>query len=160
MKTIYLLRHAKSSWSDPSLDDFDRPLNNRGNRNAPFMANLFKEKNLPLECFVSSPALRAKVTAEVFAQTLGFQNLQLDKRIYEASESELVTILEELLEIHNTVMLAGHNPTLTDVTNYLCSEVIANVPTSAFVGISVPSATLSKHCGKLLMFEYPKKYLD
>ena len=84
MKTLYLCRHAKSSWADPGMDDFDRPLNERGQRNAPFMAGLFKERGEPVDLIVSSPANRALTTAKAFASALHLpaDRFKQDRNIY------------------------------------------------------------------------------
>ena len=87
MKKLYIIRHAKSSWKDFSLADYDRPLNKRGFFNAPFMGNILKEKRVMPDLILSSPALRAKTTAEIIAKSIHYvDKIVFDKKIYEASE--------------------------------------------------------------------------
>ena len=110
MKTLILLRHAKSSWKDLSLRDFDRPLNKRGKRDAPFMAQKFKEKGYQPELILASPALRTKLTAEAFKQALGTTwagSLKYESRIYEGHDHTLLELIkrqpdEVQAEIHLT----------------------------------------------------------
>ncbi|HTH51362.1 MAG TPA: histidine phosphatase family protein, partial [Pyrinomonadaceae bacterium] len=106
MKTLYLLRHAKSSWKDADLADFDRPLNERGRRAAPFMGRLMKERGFDIELIVSSPAKRARKTANLFLETSGFETAVLqDPRIYEASPNTLMYVAAETDDRFTSVML-------------------------------------------------------
>jgi len=153
-KILYLLRHAKSSWKDASLSDFDRPLNKRGKHDAPLMASLMQKRGIHPDIILSSPAKRAKKTARHFADLLGTE-LHLDERIYEASPSTLKRVLLEAFRSHDKVMLVGHNPSLTMLCNTLCDCPIDNIPTAGIVGMEFASDDFDK--GKLIFFEYPKK---
>lgn len=155
-KTLYLLRHAKSSWKDTTLSDFDRPLNKRGKRDAPLMAKLMKQKKIHPDIILSSPARRAKSTAKYFAGALD-SKLLLDEAIYEASPSTLKRVILEAFETYDKVMLVGHNPSLTILCNALCDYDIDNLPTAGIVGIEFTPGDLDK--GKMIFFEYPKKEL-
>ena len=155
-KTLYIARHAKSSWDDMSLSDFERPLNARGKRDAPFMANLFKEKGIKPELILSSPAKRAKKTAKQYHEALGGE-LQFDERIYEASLMSLIYLVQETLEKVDSVMIVGHNPGFTALNDMLSDKSIYNIPTAGVVGI-VFEDEVASHKGKQLFFEYPKKY--
>ncbi|WP_309496511.1 histidine phosphatase family protein [Sulfurovum sp.] len=155
-KTLYIARHAKSSWKDMSLSDFERPLNARGKRDAPFMANLLKEKGIRPELILSSPAKRAKKTAKHYHITLGGE-LQFDESIYEASSMSLFDLLQEALQKVDSVMIVGHNPELTALNDMLSDKSIFNIPTAGIVGI-VFEDKIATHQGKQLFFEYPKKY--
>ena len=156
-KTLYIARHAKSSWDDMSLSDFERPLNKRGKRDAPFMANLLKEKGIKLDLILSSPAKRAKKTAKYYHEALGGK-LQFDERIYEASLMSLIYLVQEALEKVDSVMIVGHNPGLTVLNDRLSNKSIYNLPTAAVVGVIFEEG-IAEYKGKQLFFEYPKKYI-
>jgi len=139
MLTLYLVRHAKSSWSHPGLRDHDRPLNERGLRDAPRMAQLLVEHQTALpDLLVSSTAKRALSTAVYFAEAFGLEHdaIQQEPRIYEAYPEDIVRILSELPDSVKTVMLFGHNPTFTSVANIFAGDdLIENVPTCGVVKI-------------------------
>ena len=163
MKTLYLIRHAKSSWSDPTLRDFERPLNKRGKRDAPFMAEQLKRKGVVPDLIISSPAVRAKKTANQFAKTLGYPKKEIDFKpaIYDAEEDDLLAILQAIQASHHSVLLFGHNPEFTEVANLLANIQINNVPTTGIVAIQFEVKEwnqLEFGMGKLLFFDYPKKY--
>ncbi len=155
-KTLYIARHAKSSWDDMTLSDFERPLNKRGERDAPFMAQLLKDKGIQPDLILSSPANRAKSTAEIYHETLGGE-LRFDERIYEATAMSLFYLVQEAFETYDSVMLVGHNPGLTELNDMLCDKSIYNIPTAGVVGI-IFNQKVASHTGKALFFEYPKKY--
>ena len=102
-KTLYLIRHAKSSWDDPSLKDHDRPLNKRGKKDAPFMANILKEKNIIPDLIISSTAERAIEFAKVLAEVLDYKkgNIVSERDMYLAGESEMLAILNCRHKIRN-----------------------------------------------------------
>ncbi len=155
-KTLYIARHAKSSWDDMSLSDFERPLNPRGKRDAPFMSNLLKEKGIAPDLILSSPAKRAKKTAKHYHKILGGE-LRFDKSIYEASTVNLYTLIKEAFQSVDSVMIVGHNPEFTALNDMLSDKSIFNIPTAGVVGI-IFEDPVSIHGGKQLFFEYPKKY--
>jgi phosphohistidine phosphatase len=115
MKTLVLVRHAKSSWDNPGLSDFERKLNKRGVRDAPYMGKVVKEKGIQPDLIVSSPAVRALTTAKFFAHALDYSEDQIDKResIYTSGPRQILTIINHLDDELNTIMLFGHNPDLT-----------------------------------------------
>ena len=163
MKTIYLVRHAKSSWEDSSLSDFDRPLNKRGKNDAPFMAKTVKEKISVPDLIFSSPAKRAFTTALQFAETFGFNSEDIisDIKIYEAGVSDIMRIINNVSDKLNSIMIFGHNPTFTMVSNYISNKHIDNIPTCGFVQINCDCSSwddINGNSGKLVLFEYPKKY--
>ncbi|WP_457598784.1 SixA phosphatase family protein, partial [Hydrogenimonas sp.] len=121
MKELFLFRHAKSSWDDPSLSDFDRPLNERGRRDAPLMGEHLKAMGIHLDLIVASPAKRAKKTAKIIAEKLGYdiEKIIWQENIYEASPQTLLYIVCQLPEKAKRVMLVGHNPSLTLLANQL-----------------------------------------
>ena len=137
MKTLYLVRHAKSSWSTPGMRDFDRPLNDRGLNDAPKMASFLQKSGLIPDLLVSSPARRAHTTARFFADTFGIndQEIVLKPDIYEADPTDILRIISELPETSSAAMIFGHNPTFTDVANLFSDDIIENVPTCGVICI-------------------------
>jgi len=161
MKTLYLVRHAKSNWGSGATNDFDRPLSNRGNRDAAFMSTLLFEKGIKVEKIISSPAIRALTTAKVFAKKfrMNEKEIQLEENIYEASREMLLDTIYQLDDGVSFVMLFGHNPGLTSLVNYFGAE-IDNLPTCGIAAFTF-EVNLWKEVekGKLLFYEYPKKKL-
>ncbi|MBK8944242.1 MAG: histidine phosphatase family protein [Ignavibacteriae bacterium] len=164
MKTLYLMRHSKSSWENRLLSDFERPLNERGLRDAPFMGNILSKLISTPQIVFSSPAQRAISTAEVIAQSLNFdlQKIIKDEKIYHAVVSDIMRIVYTVDDNIESIMIFGHNPTFTQVSNYLSDKIIDNIPTSGFVKIDFDLNSwknIEGKTGKLVLFEYPKKYL-
>lgn len=163
MKTLYLIRHAKSSWDDSSQSDFDRPLNKRGEHDAPIMAKFLNKNKLKPGLFLSSPATRAITTAHLFAQEFNYPTNKIisDDRIYEAGIRELMTVVSEIDEKIQTVFLFGHNPGLISLTNLLGDKSIPGMPTCAIAGLEFDVSTwvhVQKHSGKIILFDYPTKH--
>jgi len=161
MKTIYLVRHAKSSWDFPELEDFHRPLNNRGKKDAPRMGKYLFEMGISPDVFISSPAERALKTAKKVAAELGVKPAQivLESSLYHAWPDRLLKVSTEQSDAHSSIMLFGHNPGLTEFANLLCGADIENIPTAGVVGISFAIdywRNVSYKEGKLLFFQYPK----
>ncbi|MCF7790398.1 MAG: histidine phosphatase family protein [Victivallales bacterium] len=131
MKTLYIVRHAKSSWSNPGLDDIDRPLNKRGLKDAPKMARFFAEPKPKVDLIISSPARRALETAENFASELNYKinRIQIEESVYDASPNTLLQVLFECEDIFKKVMLFGHNPGLLEFINQLSPSKIEKLPT-------------------------------
>ncbi|MCH8033839.1 MAG: histidine phosphatase family protein [Bacteroidetes bacterium] len=163
MKTLYLARHAKSSWKHPELSDIERPLNKRGKRDAPFIGNLLKEKGVKPDKLISSPAVRAKKTAAVIAEIIGYpkNKILIDKNIYEASSTELINIIQSIDDKYNSVMMFGHNPGFTMVNNFLTDSFIDNIPTCGVVGIRFNSSwkKIENTSGKAFFLIYPKLFI-
>ena len=131
MKELILVRHAKSSWKDSALDDRERPLNKRGERDAPVMGTrLARRKDRP-DLIVSSPAVRALETARIIAKKLGYvrRSIVVEERLYGASVVELLDVIRNADESVATLMLFGHNPGLTELANHIGPRPIANLPT-------------------------------
>lgn len=163
MKTVYLIRHAKSSWSDSSLRDIDRPLNKRGYRDAPFMAKLLRGHGVEPDLIISSPANRARTTAGYFAEELGIDKKAIDLRqeIYEAYARDIIEMIQSLPDTANTVLIFGHNPCFTSVANTFSKEYIPNIPTCGITKIEADVASWSEfdeRRAKLTDFYYPKQY--
>ena len=155
-KILYLARHAKSSWEDMHLSDSQRPLNKRGERDAPMMAEILKAKGVTPQLILSSPALRAKRTAEIYQDAIDAP-LHLDYRIYEASPMSLLYLSREALQDHDSLMIVGHNPALTELGDLLGDTSIYNLPTAAVVGLAFDDE-IAPGKGKTILYEYPKKY--
>ena len=163
MKTLYLCRHAKSSWADAGMDDFDRPLNERGLRNAPHMAQVFKLRGEPIDLIVSSPAKRALTTARAFADTLAIPKdlFHQDRAIYLADRTTLMRLVNTLPAAAHRVLMFGHNPGFTELLDHLSDAGVDNLPTCGLVRIdfALDDWTLvSKHTGTLVWFDYPKRH--
>lgn len=163
MKTIVLVRHAKSSWDNPEFSDFERPLNGRGIKDAPFMGSLIKKMGLKPDLMVSSPAVRALTTCKMFAEAMEYpiENIVQDKKIYEYGPNAILAILESMDDKVNTVFLFGHNPDMTHLTNFLSGVHVDNVPTCGVSCIDIDSGkweNLRQVKGDLRFFEYPKKH--
>jgi len=159
-KKLYIIRHAKSSWNDEMLNDFDRPLNKRGKLNAPFMGKRLKANGIMPDIILSSPALRAKTTAEMIAKEINYaKNIVFDKEIYESSASALHEILTKVDDKYSTLFLVGHNPALNMLTeNYV--NFSQNIPTSGVVEIEFDCdkwTDINAENAKLISFDYPKK---
>lgn len=158
-----LIRHAKSDWSHAGLSDYDRPLNERGKKNAPEMASRLKEKGLIPEHIVSSGAKRAKSTAKIFAEKLNIQEIEYDERIYAASEYDLLRVINDLPDRYAFVAVFGHNPTITELSNHLADAYLSNIPTCGLAFIEFPLDTwaeISGGTGKLILYDYPKNEKD
>ncbi len=162
-KTLYLIRHAKSSWADSSLDDFERPLSKRGLRDAPFMARLLSGKGVRADAILSSPATRAMATADHFATALGLSLSAIRKVpvMYEAAAWDVIETIRGLDDNWNTVLLFGHNPSITSVANKYTQQYLTNVPTCGICQLEAEIAEWkewNEHTAKLTAFYYPKQY--
>ena len=137
MRTLFLIRHAKSSWDHPGLRDFDRPLNERGLHEAPLMAQILVQEGLRPDLLVSSPAKRAWTTAQVFATAFEVREEAVRRAldIYEADPLDIIRLISALPDHASTVFMFGHNPTFTDVANIFAEKHIENVPTCGIVRI-------------------------
>ena len=159
---LTLIRHAKSSWEQEGLHDFERPLNERGRRDAPVMAARLKQSAATPTLLVSSPALRAITTARIFAEGLGIPTdaIQLQAKIYEASVNTLLEIIRGLDDEHSHIALFGHNPGLSDLAQKLARcDGFAELPTCGIVQISLPAKSwrnVSAMSGQLLYSSWPK----
>jgi len=162
MKKLTLVRHAKSSWKYPNLDDLDRPLNSRGRRDAPMMGKrLAKDKALP-DLIISSPAKRAWKTAKIIAREVGCEKAKIveNTAIYEAEVSALVQIIQKIDDKHNNVMIFGHNPGFNSLSHYLTGYEVDNIPTCGIFVIEFAVNSwqkVSQGKGKFISFDYPKK---
>ena len=163
MKTLYLVRHAKSSWKYPKLDDFERPLNKRGRKSAPLMGEVLKELNVSPDLIISSPASRAATTARIMAAKIDYplENIRYSESIYEFSEGALIQVVKHIDDEVVEAMIVGHNPALNAIANYLGDQSVSNIPTAGIYCLDLDIASWSnihENCGKFKFFEYPKKH--
>ncbi|REJ75369.1 MAG: histidine phosphatase family protein [Acidobacteria bacterium] len=163
MKTLYVLRHAKSSWDHPELSDFERPLNDRGRKAAPFMGRLMAERDLVPEVIVSSPAVRAKTTARLASEAGDFgAEIRFDERIYGAGSNTLVYIVAEIDDSYSSAMIVGHNPGFEDLVAALTGES-HRFPTAALavIDLDVPNwSEVTRGTGSLRELFIPKKEMN
>lgn len=162
MKRLYLIRHAKSSWDDPRLADFDRPLNDRGKRDAPRMGRRLAGAGHRPDLLLSSPARRAFGTAKRVARELGLgkDDIVTSSRLYHADESRLLGEVQAQPDEAGSLMLFGHNPGLTGFATRLCRYPFGNVPTCGVVCIDFPVDSwrgVAYDQGVLQFYDYPKK---
>lgn len=161
MKRLFLIRHAKSSWSDPTLDDFDRPLNKRGKRDAPEMADRLAALDIVPDLMISSPAKRARKTAVQMAKATGYDrnSIRFDEDLYLGSLSYHLHVIENALLKSDTLFLVGHNHTITELAGYLSGTYIDNIPTCGIAAIEFTGHVhemIQAGGGKLLFFDFPK----
>ena len=162
MKTLTIVRHAKSSWKDATLPDRKRPLNRRGERDAPEMGRRIKEHGIRPSLIISSPATRAWTTARVIADAIGYPREFLHKEdgLYLASVDEILDVIVAQDAGFNNLMLVGHNPGLTDLVNFFVPGLTGNLPTAGVVSLEIDSAGWSLYeqpDAKLLVHDWPKK---
>ena len=164
-KQLLLVRHAKSDWDNLKLSDFDRPLNSRGEKNAPEMAKrLLKRGKIP-QSIVSSPAVRALTTARYFAKELGHDKSGIveEPEIYDALTSALMSVINDLDNQFSFIALFGHNPGITELVRNLCNKDLYNIPTCGMVLIEFPFDEwnmVSAGTGEMVFYDYPKNEQD
>lgn len=161
MKTLFFVRHAKSSWDDITAPDRDRPLNDRGKHDAPRMGKRLAKRDVKVDLILSSPANRAITTAQIIADKLDYklEDIVVDDRLYPCAVDDLLNIIHKLGDKLDRVMLVGHNPVLAELGHRLSSE-ITDMPTCAVAEFAfnakswsdVGNATLAT-----VSLDYPKK---
>lgn len=162
MKVLTLVRHAKSSWKNTGLTDRERPLNKRGERDAPIMGKRISEHGIRPSLICSSPAVRAWTTAKVVAQEIGYplEFLQKEPELYLASVTDICDVLVAQDPGFNSIMLFGHNPGFTDFANHLVPGLTNNLPTAGVVSVQFDQDDWSLYerpdC-ELIVHDYPKK---
>ena len=161
MKTLLLARHAKSSWNADVATDFERPLNDRGLRDAPMMAARLVDRAFTLNELVSSTANRALATARTFADGLNHRKpITQTGDIYEASSERILETIAALNDERQCVMLVGHNPGMSHTCNLLCSSANIAMPTCAIACLELDIEhwhELCPDCATLRWYDYPKK---
>jgi len=162
MKNLYLIRHAKSDWSDESKSDFERGLNRRGEKAIFTMADALKEKKIIPDLILSSSAKRAKLTAEGLAKNTGYRGkIKYIDALYMADPETVLSLIKNVNNRHDTLFVVGHNPETTELSNMMIDGFIDNVPTLGIVALNVPIKHWKKFKpeeGKLKFFIYPKMF--
>ncbi len=163
MKTLILIRHAKSDWSNPFLHDFDRELNARGLRDAPKMGLLLSHKNIHPDLILSSPALRAKTTAIEIALKLSYpeDTIVYDASLYGGSIETIFEVLRGVSDVCKTLIVFGHNPEMTECANALCEADIENIPTCGVAAMQLKEnswKSIGFNSAELLFFDTPKQH--
>jgi len=161
MKTLFLIRHAKSSWDNSALPDKDRPLNDRGRRDAPKIGDQLAKRDVKPDLMLSSPAVRALETAEIIAKKLDYKRkkIVIDDRLYAAAADDLLDVVHKLDDKLERVMLFGHNPELTEVAHRLSSK-ITNMPTCAVAEFTFDAkswSSIGRAKPAKVALDYPKK---
>lgn len=160
MKRLFLLRHAKSSWGDPSLADFDRPLNERGLRAAPLVGRLMRERKVRPDLVLCSPAERARQTAALVTGAAGLKApLRYDERIYDATKAQLLAVIRDAGDDVRELLLVGHNPGLEELLELLTGEA-RRMPTAALASVRLDAddwAALAPRAARLEWHVRPKE---
>jgi phosphohistidine phosphatase len=161
MKSILFVRHAKSGWTNPAIADFDRPLNERGLRDAPEMARRLMEKNITIDAFVSSTALRALTTAKLFQETFAADAGKLIEinDLYHAYPPMFFDVIKKLDDKLNTVAIFAHNPGITDMVNRMKVARVDDMPTCAVFGVRTDISHWKDFANaekKFWFLDYPK----
>jgi len=162
LKILTIVRHAKSSWKNASLSDKKRPLNRRGDRDAPLMGERIHEHGIRPSLIVSSPATRAWTTAKIIATAINYPRefLQKEDTLYLASLHEILDIVVAQDSGFNNLMLVGHNPGMTDFANFLVPGLTNNLPTAGVVSVQIDRDDWSLYerpATELLVHDWPKK---
>ena len=161
MKTLTIVRHAKSSWNHPDLSDRQRPLNSRGERDAPVMGKRIVAHGIRPSLIITSPAKRAWTTAKIIAAEIGYPTefLQREDSLYLASLDDLLGAVVAQDAGFNSLMVVGHNPGLTEFANFLIPGLTNNLPTAGMVSVQMDQDDWNLYQqpkAELLAFDYPK----
>ena len=157
MKKLFLVRHAKSDWENSHLKDIERPLNVRGYANANDMSN---QRGIKPDLIISSPAVRAFTTALLFARNMNYNanTIILKQELYESTVNDYVSVFSEIDNKYDTVMLFGHNPTISDLVGQLTQSSHILMPTCCIAGINFDVKNWKEiKIGNLFLFDHPKK---
>jgi phosphohistidine phosphatase len=162
MKTLLLIRHAKSSWDNAHITDMERPLNDRGRHDAPIMAQRLIKANIKMDLFVSSPARRAKTTAGFFVQEFGRKEseIRILPELYHASVQAFKEVVSGLDESAGSAAIFSHNPGITAFVNTLTSVRLDNMPTCGIFAVTSLATQWSEFLTAgttFWFFDYPKK---
>lgn len=161
MKKLYLVRHAKSSWKYPELSDFERPLNQRGKKDAPKMGKWLRTRKIVPDLIISSPAVRASTTAKIFSEILSYPSEQIryHDQMYGMGVVTLLDIIKKTEESVKRLMLFGHNPEITSLANTLSDTYIDNIPTCGIYALNIKAEKwkdINDKCSRLDFFQFPK----
>ncbi|MCP2042681.1 histidine phosphatase family protein [Pontibacter sp. HSC-36F09] len=163
MKTLYIMRHAKSSWKFEELSDHDRPLNKRGRTDAPLMGQELVANNAKIQLILSSPAVRAITTATLVARELDYDadDIAIDDRIYGASAAELLEIVHEAPADVDCMLMVGHNDAISEFANTLSPKPLTSMPTAGVVALRFDCNSwhdINRSNAGLLFYEVPKNH--
>jgi phosphohistidine phosphatase len=163
MKRVIVVRHAKSSWDDASVPDFDRPLNDRGKHDAPMMAKRLLDKKVKIDAFITSPAKRAKKTASLFAKEFDTEkaDIILVDALYHAGPEEFYNAIEKAPAKAKTIAIFSHNPGITDFVNSLTDTRVDDMPTCAVYAVKAPIGNWNefrKSSREFWFFDFPKSH--
>lgn len=163
MKTLYLIRHAKSDRNDPSLSDYDRPLNKRGMNDAPLMGSILLKSGIHPDLILSSPALRAKTTAIAIAQALSYptDSIRYDHALYASDVETILTLIRDVPVSIDTLFVFGHNPEFTECANLITDGDIDNIPTCGVVAMRLKNESwesIGANSADIIGFDFPKKH--
>jgi len=161
LKTVLLVRHAKSDWGNPVLSDFDRPLNGRGKEDAPVMAHRLLDNKIKIDAFISSPAKRARRTARIFAKTYKVKkdDITLRNELYGAAENVFWDVIANANKKFDSIAIFSHNPGLTDFANLLTNTRIDNIPSCGVLAVKADCDKWKDFKAakkEFLFFDYPK----
>jgi phosphohistidine phosphatase len=163
LRNICFVRHAKSSWEDPGLEDRHRPLSKRGERDAPYMANKMMELQIQPELIITSPAVRARTTARIFADAANLEprHFVVNDLLYGADVAQIVELIQSIDDGINSIFVFGHNPTMTIMANCFAGVDIDNVPTCGVLQAKTMVSSWkdwSPEVSAFVGFYYPKQY--
>lgn len=162
MKTLWLIRHAKSSWADAEQADIERPLNERGYQDLRFMPERMSSAGVPLpEIFISSPAIRAYSTALIYAQHLRYpaEKIVLRDSLYESSVFDYLEVIARIEQPFESAVVFGHNPVLTQLINRISNATLDNLPTCGIAGVAFKTNSWTDVLdgeGVIRYFDFPK----
>ena len=162
MKNLYLIRHAKSDWSDESKRDFQRGLNKRGQRAIFTMANALQQKKVMPDLILSSSATRARLTSEGLAKEINYKGkIKYIDELYMAEPLDVISMIKKIKDTYDTVFIVGHNPETNELADLMLNDYIENVPTLGIVAFELPIKewnTFKPQHAKFNFFIYPKMY--
>ena len=163
MKKLIVVRHAKSSWAEPGQQDFDRPLSERGKKDAPEMARRLLDADIKINAFVSSPAKRARITCRAFTEAYGRDKEEIifHEKLYHAPARIFYETVKEFDDTYKTVAVFAHNPGITDFVNTLCANMqIDNMPTCGVFAVQADVKSWEDFESaekEFLFFKFPKE---
>ncbi|MBN1338767.1 MAG: histidine phosphatase family protein [Bacteroidales bacterium] len=161
MKTLYIVRHAKSSWNHPELQDEERPLMEKGKKRTRFIIDYLLQNGTSVDLIISSHAVRARETAKIIAHSLNYRedNIQISRNVYHGDEDSFYNLLYDLSENIGSVMVVGHNPAMTNFSNRFLRRKIDWLPTSAIVRVDFDTnawTDIHKAGQKVVFYVTPK----
>lgn len=161
MKKLIIIRHCKSSWSDLNLNDFDRPLNNRGVQDGNLMSKELSKKIDKVDLLFSSSSKRTRLTADFFIEVINIKKINFMDELYHSSSENIINILKKISSTKKSVMVIGHNPGLTDLVNKLTSINLYNLPTCgvAIINLNIKNWDLINNFSEydLEWMKFPKQ---